>query len=127
MKEKRKLIRFSISLKVEYTVDREPNIIKKGKSKDISAGGIHLITEERLRTGSKLALKLFIPDALNPVHLNGTVLSSKEIEINRKLSYSENIEFGEIEEDNKNTFLKFLCNLMYGKIGKEKEVENQNI
>jgi len=36
-------------------------------------------------------------------------------------SYSSGIDFEKIEEDNKNTFLKFLCDLMYAKIGEKKE------
>lgn len=120
MREKRRFIRFEIALKVHYYVQKEPKTEKTGITRDVSAGGMHLVTQERLETGSKVELKLFIPEALNPAHLAGIVLWSKEIADAKKPSYSSGIEFGDIEEDNKNTFLKFLCDLMYRKIGKKK-------
>jgi len=119
MREKRKFIRFYISLKVRYILQREPKIEKTGITGDVSAGGIQLLTEERLEVGDKLELKFFIPEALNPAHLNGIVLWSKEVSSGKKPTYSAGIEFRDIEEDNKNTFLKFLCDLMYRKIGKQ--------
>jgi len=118
MREKRRFIRFEIALKINYAIQTEPKIEKTGKTKDVSSGGMQLLTEERLEPGSRLGLKVFIPEALNPAHLNGTVLWSKEIPSTKKASYSAGIEFGKIEEDNKNTFLRFLCDLMYRKIGK---------
>ena len=118
MREKRRFIRFEISLKVSYIVRQDPKVEKTGMVKDMSAGGMQLLTGEKLEVGKKLNLKMHLPEAPNPAHLNGIVLWSKEIEPGKKLSYSAGIEFGNIEEDNKNTFLKFLCDLMYKKIGK---------
>lgn len=114
MREKRRFIRFDTSLKVSYTLQKKPKIEKIGTTRDVSAGGMQLLTEERLEPGSRLELKFFIPEALNPAHLNGVVLWSISGESGDP-PYSAGIEFGEIEEDNKNTFLKFLCLLMYKK------------
>lgn len=125
MREKRKFIRFEIALKVTYTIQKEPKMEKVGITKDVSAGGIKLLTEERLETGKKVDLKMFIPEALNPAHLNGVVLWSRDNEEGKKPSYCAGIEFGRIEEDNKSTFLRFLCNLMYKKLGKP-EISAQN-
>lgn len=118
MREKRRFIRFDIALKVNYYIQREPKIEKTGITKDVSAGGMHILTEEKLETGSKVELKVIIPEALNPAHLAGIVLWAMEATGEKKPSYSAGIEFADIEEDNKNTFLKFLCDLMYRKIGK---------
>lgn len=119
MREKRKFIRFGISLKVNYIVQKQPKTEKTGITKDVCAGGVQLVTEEKLNVGDKLELKFFTPEALNPAHLGGIVLWSKEASAGKKPSYSAGVEFRDIEEDNKNTFLKFLCDLMYRKIGKE--------
>tara|TARA_Y100000031_G_C8086365_1_gene322085 strand:- start:347 stop:703 length:357 start_codon:yes stop_codon:yes gene_type:complete len=116
MREKRRFIRFDISVKVNYTTLKEPKTEKVGITKNISAGGLHLSTEEKLETGTKLELKFIIPEALNPAHLKGTVLWSKEADDDKKPVYTSGIEFISIEEDNKNTFLKFLCDLMYQKV-----------
>jgi len=120
MREKRRFIRFDTSLKTNYITRSGPRTEKTGITKDVCAGGIQLLTEEELKAGSKLALKIFTPDALNPTHLNGTVTWSREISSGKKLSYSAGIEFVDIEEDNKNTFLRFLCGLMYRKTVEKK-------
>ncbi len=120
MREKRRFIRFDIALKVNYIVQKQTKLEKTGITKDVSVGGLQLLTEDRLETGNKLELKMTIPNALNPVHLNGIVLWTKEISQGNVPSYSAGIEFGKIEEDNKNTFLRFLCDLMYKKVGTQK-------
>ena len=116
MREQRRFIRFEIVLKVDYLVKEEKKIERTGTTKDVSAGGMQLLTSERLETGKKLGLKIFVPKALNPAHLDGVVSWSKEISPDKGLSYASGIEFTSIEEDNKNTFLEFLCSLMCGKI-----------
>ncbi|MBU4342554.1 MAG: PilZ domain-containing protein [Candidatus Omnitrophica bacterium] len=121
MREKRRFIRFDIALKVNYIVQKEPRAEKTGITKDVSAGGLQLLTEEKLEPGRKIAMKISIPEALNPVHLNGIVLWSRESPYSKARAHGIGIEFAKIEEDNKNTFLKFLCDLLYGKIGKKKE------
>ncbi len=121
MKEKRRFIRFALSSKIDYIVQKEPKVEKMGMTKNVSAEGMQLLTEEKLDTGKKIDFKIFTPDALNPVHLNGRILWSKEISKGEKLSYCSGIEFGKIEEDNKTTFLKYLCDMMYKKIGKLEE------
>lgn len=118
MREKRRFIRFEIALKVNYTIQKEPRIEKTGTTKDASAGGMQLLTNERLTPGNKLSLDIFLPEALNPVHLNGIVLWVREIDAGKTPSYAAGIEFGKVEEDNKNTFLRFLCDLLYRRIGK---------
>lgn len=122
MKEKRRFIRFEIALKVNFIVQKKDlKAERTGITKDVSAGGLQLLTEEKLETGNKLELKVFIPGALNPAHLNGIVLWSKETDTGKGPSCGAGIEFGDVEEDNKNTFLKFLCDLMYKKVGKLSE------
>ena len=114
MREKRRFIRFDIALKTAYIVQKEPKIEKFGITKDISARGIQLLTSEKLESWNKVDLKLFIPEALNPAHIKGVIVWSKELAGGVEgYSYSAGIDFEKIEEDNKNTFLKFLCSLMY--------------
>ena len=114
MREKRKFIRFDIALSIAYTIQKDPRIEKFGETKDISAQGMQLMTNDKLELGDKVELKLFVPDALNPAHIKGIVVWSKDLAGGaEKYPYSSGIDFEKIEEDNKNTFLKFLCGLMY--------------
>jgi len=121
MREKRRFIRFSIALKVAYIVQKELRIEKLGTTKNVSAQGMQLLTGDKLEPGDKVDLKIFVPEALNPAHMKGIVMWSKDPESTKGHSYSIGIDFGKVEEDNKNTFLKFLCDLMYAKIGDKKE------
>ncbi|MEK7868464.1 MAG: PilZ domain-containing protein [Candidatus Omnitrophota bacterium] len=121
MREKRRFIRFAIALKVAYIVQRDPKTEKLGTTKDVSAQGMQLLTSDKLELGDKVDLKIFVPEALNPAHMKGIVVWSRELDSPKSHSYSAGIDFGKIEEDNKNTFLKFLCDLMYSKIGDKKE------
>jgi c-di-GMP-binding flagellar brake protein YcgR len=119
MREKRRFIRFNIALKVAYIVRREPKIEKFGTTRDISAQGMQLLTSDKIKPGDKLDLKIFLPEALNPAHIRGVAVWSKEPEAAKSHSYNAGIDFEKIEEDNKNTFLKFLCSLMYTENKKE--------
>jgi len=120
MREKRRFIRFEIALKTAYIVQKEPKIEKFGVTKDISAQGMQLLTSEKLEFGDKVDLKVFVPEALNPAHIKGVIVWSKELaEAAKGYSHSAGIDFEKIEEDNKNTFLKFLCSLMYTENKKE--------
>ncbi len=121
MREKRRFIRFSIALKVAYIVQKDPKTEKLGTTKDISAQGMQLLTSDKLELGEKIDLKIFVPEALNPAHIKGIVAWSRELVSQKSHSYSAGIDFGKIEEDNKNTFLKFLCDLIYAKVGDKKE------
>jgi len=120
MREKRRFIRFNIALKVAYIVQKDPKIERTGTTKDVSAQGIQLLAGERLLPGDTLDLKIFIPGALNPAHIKSVVLWSSESEPGKSHAYTAGIDFKKIEEDNKNTFLKFLCDIMYEKTGKKK-------
>jgi c-di-GMP-binding flagellar brake protein YcgR len=114
MTEKRQFIRFDIALKAAYIVQKKPKIEKFSSTKDISAQGMQLLTGEKLESGDRIDLKLFIPEALNPIHLKGVIAWSKDLPVGTAgYTHSAGISFEKIEEDNKNTFLKFLCGLMY--------------
>jgi len=121
VREKRRFIRFNIALKVAYIVQKDLKIEKLGTTKNVSAQGMQLLTSDKLESGDKVSLKIFVPEALNPAHMKGIVLWSKEAESSKSHFYNAGIDFGKIEEDNKNTFLKFLCDLMYAKIRDKKE------
>ena len=120
MREKRRFIRFDISLKVAYIVQKDPKTEKLGTTKDVSAAGMQLLTGDKMETGDRVDLDIFVPEALNPAHMKGIVMWSREPEPPQNNSYSAGIDFVKIEEDNKNTFLKFLCDLMYSRIGDKK-------
>ncbi|MBI5124568.1 MAG: PilZ domain-containing protein [Candidatus Omnitrophica bacterium] len=111
--ERRKYIRLRTPIPVTYTIQETGNIYKS-VTKDISADGLRIETRAKdLKESCPVELKLEIYGANNPVHAKGKVVWRKKLSLEDGAPYDVGIEFSEIEEDNKNTFLKFLCDLIY--------------
>jgi c-di-GMP-binding flagellar brake protein YcgR len=111
--ERRKYIRLKTPVSVTYTV-QNTGIVHNSVTKDMSADGLRLETKARdIEKGSVLELKLELYGANNPVHAKGKVIWIKELSLEDDSPCDIGIELTEIEEDNKNTFLKFLCDLIY--------------
>ena len=89
--------------------------IEKPKLKNISPIGIRFETKNQLKDGEELELTLELPDTKNPVHIRGKVVWHKKTSLEDHAPFDIGCEFIKIEEDNKNTFLKYFCDLMYGK------------
>jgi c-di-GMP-binding flagellar brake protein YcgR len=117
--ERRRYIRLKTPIPVTYTVP-ETGSTYNAITKDISADGLRLESEARDLTISHIVeLKLQFAGAHNPVHAKGKIVWKKKISLEDSAPYDVGVEFVEIEEDNKNTFLKFLCDLIYN-LQKEK-------
>jgi PilZ domain. len=118
--ERRKYIRLKTPIGVTYTVP-DTGIVHNSVTKDISAEGLRLETTFRdIKEGSILEVKLDLRGANNPVHAKGKVIWMKRLSLEDNAPCDVGIELIEIEEDNKSTFLKFLCDLIYN-LPKESE------
>jgi len=118
--ERRKYIRLKTPISVTYTAS-DTGIVHNSVTKDISADGLRLETKAMdMKEGSTLELKLELYGANNPVHAKGKVVWIKQLSLEDGSPCDIGIELTEIEEDNKNTFLKFLCDLIYN-LPKESE------
>ena len=110
--ERRKFTRYAVPLKMSYILDGE-EIVRKGATKNISSLGIRFESEKRLNEGNSLELKFEVPGGPNPVHAQGKLVWVKKLTLEDTSPYDVGMEFLKIEEDNKNTFLKFMCDLAY--------------
>ncbi|NQT07099.1 MAG: PilZ domain-containing protein [Candidatus Omnitrophica bacterium] len=110
--ERRKFTRYAIPLKMAYIVDGE-NLVYKSTTKNISSLGISFESIKKLPEGADLELKLEIPKAPNPVHAIGKLVWVRKQTLEDSAPFDIGLEFQRIEEDNKNTFLKFMCDLAY--------------
>lgn len=120
--EKRSHVRLRIPLAIAYTTSdntRVQNVIIK----DISANGIRFENHDKIiKKADAVEMKMVLPDAKNPVHAKGSVIWKKRITLEDNAPFDIGIEFDEIEEDNKNTFIKFLCDYIY-KLPEDKRYE----
>ena len=111
--ERRKYIRLRTPINISYTIP-ETGKICATVTKDISADGLRFETHDNdLRESAVIELRLEIPAAPNPVHAKGRIIWKRKLSLEDSAPFTVGIEFCEIEEDNKNTFLKFLCDLIY--------------
>lgn len=111
--ERRRYIRLRTPIPLTYTVQGSGTMYDS-VTKDISADGLRFETSSKdLKEGALIELKLLISGANNPVHIKGKIIWKKHLSLADNAPYDVGLEFTEIEEDNKNTFLKFLCDLIY--------------
>lgn len=112
-RERRRYIRLKIPVELSY-FSGNGGKVSKAVSTNISADGLRFQTEDRsINEGDSLELKLSMPGAANPIHAKAKVVWSKRISLEDGSPSDVGLEFIDIEEDNKNTFLKNFCDLMY--------------
>lgn len=118
--ERRKYVRLLTPLGIAYTVPGSGNM-RQAMTKNISADGLRFeTTDAELKEMTTIEIKLDIPTAPNPIHAKGKIVWRKRVSLEDGSPFDCGVEFIEIEEDNKNTFLKFLCDLIYD-IEKERD------
>jgi len=111
--ERRSFIRLREPINIAYTI-AETDKVYTVTAKDISADGLRFQTTDKvIKEGSSLEMKLDIPGVANPVHARAKVMWKKKLSLEDNAPFDVGAELLDIEEDNKNTFLKFLCDLVY--------------
>jgi hypothetical protein len=99
--------------------------LRNAVAKNISANGLSFETRDAsLKESCVVELKLDIEGAPNAVHAKGTVVWRRKLSLEDAAPYDVGIEVVEIEEDNKNTFLKFLCDQIYNLREESKNAAN---
>ncbi len=114
IEERRRFIRLEIPIEVKYVIEEDPNQARKRvATKDLSCDGLRFISGEKVDEGSVIDLNLTVPGAANPIHIKGKTIWSRKVSTEDTAPFEVGVEFMQIEEDNKNTFLKYLCDLIY--------------
>jgi c-di-GMP-binding flagellar brake protein YcgR len=112
-RERRRYVRLDAPVTVSYFA-ADGSKVTTTVTKNVSADGLRFETPDKdIAEGSNLEVKLSIPGAVNPVHAKANVVWKKRLSLEDGSPFDIGLEFIEIEEDNKNTFLKNLCDLMY--------------
>ncbi|MBL7156794.1 MAG: PilZ domain-containing protein [Candidatus Omnitrophica bacterium] len=116
--ERRRYLRVKTPLKIRLI--NKNNVICQTTTKDITPHGLRLeIKDEGININDETELKIEIPNTPSPIHAKAKVVWKKKLSSEDGAPYNIGCEFTKIEEDNKNTFLKFFCDLLYEK-GEEK-------
>ena len=112
VEEKRRFIRLQVPVELKYITVGD-STRKEVTTKDLSCEGLRFMGKAEIMKGSNLELNLDIPNANNPVHIKGKVAWIKRLSTEDGSPFEVGVEFMKIEEDNKNTFLKYLCDIIY--------------
>ena len=112
MEEQRAFPRLSLACEIEFTISTsdstETSEKIKSKTKDISQGGICLITRSPLKEGDVLNLTIRLLGEEKPFKVKGRVVWTQVFEIGNQKGYDNGIEFTEIPEDNRAIIETFL-------------------
>ncbi|MCM8757516.1 MAG: PilZ domain-containing protein [Candidatus Omnitrophica bacterium] len=96
-KERRKYSRILANFIVSYRKLEDSKILDTSQTKNISLGGVLLTTNSEFPKGTKLSLKLRLPNHPKPIELIGEVVDSKEKVKN--LIYDTRIQFISLNEE----------------------------
>lgn len=111
--ERRAFPRLLFNVEVEYKIMLLPEGIEalKAYSKDISGGGIRLMTPERLVCDSILELKFFLPGSREPIFVTGRVVWTEKFEegaLGPAEAYDAGIEFISIRPEDKEKIRQYV-------------------
>ena len=111
-KERRAYIRTELPIPIDIRI-KQANVIEEIQiqAKNISATGLMIQIKKSLSSRVLVELKLTPKQAPSPIHIDAKVIRSEKVQ--GQDLFNVGIEFVKIEEDNKNTFLKFLCDTIY--------------
>ena len=99
-KERRNYARLKATVEVKYLVIGKPGTIQVS-SKNISAGGLCIVTEEQLTAETPLQLKIKLPDIKDPIRALGKAVWQKKFEAageNPRVYFDTGIEFTGISD-----------------------------
>lgn len=110
--ERRKYLRVAAPLKIR--VIGKDNTVHETITKDVSPIGLRFeVKDEGLNVNDEVEIKVEMPKNMSPVHAKAKIVWKKKVSTEDASPFEIGCEFTRIEEDNKNTFLKFFCDLLY--------------
>ncbi|MGB2600751.1 MAG: PilZ domain-containing protein [Candidatus Omnitrophota bacterium] len=115
--ERRRFVRIEIPLRVVVkSGDRVDEVI----TKNVSPVGMRFEINEELKQSDSLNMSLYLPKSDDPINLVGKVIWQIKTSLEDNAPYDVGIEITEIDDKNKNVFLKYLCDLLYASTYKER-------
>ena len=120
--ERRKYLRTETPINIRI-IDKH-NAVEETQTNDISPIGLRFKSKKTVMDiNEEFELKIEMPVTLSSVHAKAKVVWKKKLSTEDEAPFSIGCEFASIEEDNKDTFLKYFCDLLYkqGEEGEGKE------
>lgn len=108
--ERRRFVRIDVSLKL---------VVKSGKrleevvTKNVSPVGLGFEISGPLEKSEILELSLCLPTIDAPISLRGRAVWQTKTSLEDNAPYDVGVEITDIDDKNKDAFLKYLCDLLY--------------
>ena len=106
MKERRKFMRFGVSLDLNYKVPHRA-IEGLAQSRDISREGIGCYIGERLPVGVMVRLEINIPSEIIPIFARGEVVWFKESDADKEANFNSGIKIIKMDSSDKARLLEY--------------------
>jgi hypothetical protein len=112
IQERRKYLRTETPVNIR--VISKNNAVEEAETKDISPIGLRFKSKTAsMAISEELELKIEMPGTSSSVHTKAKVVWKKKLSTEDGAPFTIGCEFSGIEDDNKNTFLKYFCDLLY--------------
>ena len=111
-KDKRKSDRLALPITLYYTVDREsasPRWTGPIFTNDVSGGGLHFFTKEKMKNGDILSLKLQLPGMSDAIRVNAEVVWCRKDSPLAKDEYAVGVEFSKMKNEDRQKYVNFIC------------------
>ena len=110
--ERRKHLRVETPLKIRLI--SKGKIVEETQTQNISPLGLRFSSAGGdLNVNDEVEIRIEIPGTSSPVHTRAKIVWKKKLSTENGSPQSVGCEFVKIEEDNKNTLLKYFCDLLY--------------
>ncbi len=108
--ERRRFLRIEIPLKIKLmSGDR----VDETTTKNVSPVGLRFELNRELNESKQLTISLYLPSSERPIHLNAKVIWQTRTSLEDNAPYDVGVEIVNVEDKDKNPFLKYLCDLLY--------------
>ena len=108
--ERRRFIRIEVPLKaIVKSGDRLDEVV----TKNISPVGLRFEIDRQLKESERLEVALYLPSTDDPISLEAKVIWQSKTSLEDKAPYDVGVEIIDIDDKRKNSFLKYLCDLLY--------------
>ena len=114
MNEKRKFVRFGISLDMNYKVPHR-EIKGLARARDVSREGIGCYLGERLPVGVMVHLEINIPGEIIPIFTRGEVVWCKESDAGEGTNFNSGMKLIKMDSSDKSRLLEYGYNQWRGK------------
>ncbi len=114
MEDKRKFVRFGISLDIKYKVPHR-SIEGLAQGRDLSREGIGCYLGERLPVGVMVRLEINIPVEIIPIFTRGEVVWCKESDAGKGANFNSGMKIIKMDSSDKSRLLEYGYNQWRGK------------